>query len=140
MHEVYWSYEDMIIQVENFIDCLKTLNGEQYKYLFIFDHSNGHDRVSPDALNPTAISKYHGGSQPFMRDSRIADASYLGPHEHETKLKIGDIQTMTFSHADIGPFYLTEKEKEQKRFDKIMGGSKRKILTRDQLISKLKEA
>ena len=116
------------------------MNGEQYKYLFIFDHSNGHDRVSPDALNPTAISKYHGGSQPFMRDSRIADASYLGPHEHETKLKIGDIQTMTFSHADIGPFYLTEKEKEQKRFDKIMGGSKRKILTRDQLISKLKEA
>ena len=56
-HEGYWCYEDMIVQVEDCIDCLRALNGVRYEYMFLFDHSNGYDRVCPDALNAMAISK-----------------------------------------------------------------------------------
>ena len=138
MNEGYWTYKDMILQVEDCIDCLKALNGQQYEYLFMFDHSNGHDRVSPDALSPTAISKNYGGVQPFMRDSVITDSSFLGPYNHPGKLKVGDVQSMSFSHTDIGPFYLREKEREERKFDKITG-TKKKQLVKTELIDKLKD-
>jgi hypothetical protein len=35
--EGYWSYEDMIIQFEDFMDCLKCLY-PQYDFYFMFDH------------------------------------------------------------------------------------------------------
>ena len=91
-NEGYWSYEDMIIQVEDCIDCLRAIHGDTYQFLFLFDHSNGHDRTAPDALKADAISKYHGGKQPIMRDSIILDKSYLGPFHHDTKLQIGNTQ------------------------------------------------
>ena len=138
MNEGYWTYEDMILQVEDCIDCLKALNGQQYEYLFMFDHSNGHDRVSPDALSPTAISKNYGGVQPFMRDSVITDSSFLGPYNHPGKLKVGDVQSMSFSHTDVGPFYLREKEREERKFDKITG-TKKKQLVNTELVDKLKD-
>ena len=65
MNKGYRSYKDMIIQVEDCMDCLKAIHGECYDYLFIFDHSNGHDRLSPDALSPKLIRKEFGGKQPL---------------------------------------------------------------------------
>ena len=47
----YWSYDDMILQLEDCVDCLKAINNEKYDYLFLFDHSNGHDRLRPDGLS-----------------------------------------------------------------------------------------
>ena len=135
-HEGYWSYEDMIIQVEDCIDCLKEINGDKFRYLFMFDHSNGHDRVCPDALNAMAISKKFGGSQPSMRDSTIVNNNYLGPHDHSSKLKVGEIQTMSFKSTDAGPFYLSEKEKASKKYDKTKGTKEIK-LRKSELISKL---
>ena len=41
--EGYWSYEDMILQLEDCIDVLHALFGNEYNFLFPFDHSNGHD-------------------------------------------------------------------------------------------------
>ena len=77
MKDGYWTYEDMIVQVEDCIDCLKAIHGNAYEYLFLFDHSNGHDRLSPNALSASAIQKGFGGSQPFMKNSLIKDESYL---------------------------------------------------------------
>ena len=138
MKDGYWTYEDMIVQVEDCIDCLKAIHGNAYEYLFLFDHSNGHDRLSPDALSASAIRKGFGGSQPFMKNSVIEDESYLGPFDHPTKLKVGDIQTMSFSIDDPGPFYLSDEERKKQMFDKILGSKERKMNKPD-LIKALKE-
>ena len=45
----------MIIQVDDCIDCLKALYSDKYDYLFLFDHSNSHDRMSDDALSLNLI-------------------------------------------------------------------------------------
>jgi hypothetical protein len=64
----------------------------QYDFYLMFDQSNGHDRIRPDGLNMSKISKYYGGSQPHMRDTLIADDS-VGPHSTSStvKLRSGDI-------------------------------------------------
>jgi hypothetical protein len=94
--EGYWSYEDVIIQFEDAVDCLK-YPYPQYDFYFMFDHSNGHDRIRPDGLNMSKISKYYGGSQPHMRDTLITDDN-VGPHTTSStvKLKSGDVQKCTF--------------------------------------------
>ena len=90
MDKGYWSYKDMIIQVEDCMDCLKAIHGDAYKYLFIFDHSNCHNKLSPNALSPTLICKEFGGKQPFMRLSTIKDEAFLGLYYHPIRLKVGD--------------------------------------------------
>ena len=86
----------MIIQIEDCMDCLKAIHWECYDYLFIFDHSNGHDCLSPDALSPTQIRKEFGGKQPFMRLSVIENEFFIGPYSHNTKLKVSNTHFMTF--------------------------------------------
>ena len=123
MNKGYWTYEDMIIQVEDCIDCLKTIYGNTYQYLFLFDHSNGHNRIAPDALSPTTTRKTYRGKQPAMRDSTILNEkeSFLGLYSHPNKLKVGDVQKMTFSISDNGPFYLNQTQHHNKQFDTIKG-------------------
>jgi hypothetical protein len=41
---LYWCYEHMVLQLEDYIDILQALHGELYEYVFLFDHSCGHDR------------------------------------------------------------------------------------------------
>ncbi len=41
--QCYWNYKLMVIQFEDCIDCLTTLYPE-FDYLFLFDHSCGHDK------------------------------------------------------------------------------------------------
>ena len=95
--------------------------------MFLFDHSNGHDCVAPDALNPTAISKTFGGKQPLMQNSVIANSTYLGPYQHDSKLKVGETQSMIFSHTDTGPFYLHPSERQSQKFDSILGNKTENI-------------
>ena len=56
--EGYWSYEDMIVQVEDCLDCLIAIHHDKYQYLLLFDHSNGHDQISDDALTISGIRKF----------------------------------------------------------------------------------
>ena len=42
--EGYWSYEHMVIQLEDCVDVLKHLYPD-FDFLFLVDHSNGHDRL-----------------------------------------------------------------------------------------------
>ena len=138
MHEGYWSYRDMIIQVKDCVDCLKALHGNTYDYMFLFDHSNGHDQLSTNALSPTLIRKEFGDKQPFMRPTIIKDPSYLGPFQHNNILKVGDTQTIKFDKHDIGPFYMTEREREDRKYDKVIGMIKKK-LTKIEMIEKLNQ-
>ena len=117
--EGYWSYDNMIIQAEDCIDCLKSMFEDRYEYTFLFDHSNGHDRMRPDGLNARRVSKQFGGKQPKMRNSKIENESYLGPYERV--LNVGDVQSMTFNDTDIGPIYMTEQQRMLRKYDKLLG-------------------
>ena len=91
-----------------------------------FDHSKGHDCLSPDALSPTQIRKEFGGKQPFMRLSVIENELFLGPYFHHNKLQVSNTEIMTFQESDEDSFYLNkrEREREERQFDKIFGNKK----------------
>jgi hypothetical protein len=48
--EGYWNYNHMVIQLEDCVDVLKHLY-PQHDFLFLFDHSSGHDKQRDDGLN-----------------------------------------------------------------------------------------
>ena len=68
----YWCYEHMVLQLEDCIDVLQAIHGELYEYVFLFDHSCGHDRKRADGLDARLIRKNFSGKQPRMHPSRIA--------------------------------------------------------------------
>lgn len=71
----------MVLQLEVCIDCLNVLDGNQYDYSFLFDHSSGHDKQRPDGLSATKMSKNFGGSQPRMRESKMTKETLFGPYQ-----------------------------------------------------------
>jgi hypothetical protein len=46
-NEGYWSYECMVLQMEDWLDVLRVLYLE-YEVLLLFDHSCGHNRQRKD--------------------------------------------------------------------------------------------
>jgi len=108
-NEGYWSYDHMVLQLEDCVDCLKVL-APQFDYLFLFDHSCGHDKQREDGLNVENMSKIFGGKQARLHDSLIKDnEGYLGLFPKT--LQPGDIQSMVFQHDDPEPFWLPAEER-----------------------------
>jgi hypothetical protein len=136
--EGYWKYESMVIQLEDIVDVLMALY-PQYDYVFLFDHSNGHDRMQPDGLNANSVNKNYGGKQPKMHDTELTSDIILGPHRHfPGVLETGDIQTLIFPDDIVkGPFHLSESEREARRYDVDTGEFIEKNKTRDMLIADL---
>ena len=117
----YWRYDHMILQFEDCIDVLKTLWPE-FDYVFLFDHSCGHDRQRPDGLTITGLNKGFGGAQPKMRDTRIGeDDTDIGIHKTELTLKGGDVQSMQFLPSDAGPCWMSGAQREATRKDRPSG-------------------
>ena len=136
--EGYWTYESMVIQLEDIVDVLIVLY-PQYDYLLMFDHSNGHDRMQPDGLNANNINKLYGGKQPKMHDRLLTNDVILGSYKNHTGiLKTGEMQQLVRTNADaIGPFYLSESERVQKKYDVDTGQFNIKNKTREIIIEDL---
>jgi hypothetical protein len=66
----YWNYNHMVLQLEDCVDVLKHLYPE-YDYLFLFDHSSGHDKQREDGLNVKMMTKSFDGTQRKMRNTLI---------------------------------------------------------------------
>jgi hypothetical protein len=66
----YWNYNHMVLQLEDCVDVLKHLYPE-YDYLFLFDHSRGHDKQREDGLNVKMMTKSFDGTQRKMRNTLI---------------------------------------------------------------------
>jgi hypothetical protein len=116
--EGYWCYEFMVLELEDCIDCLTVLHPE-FDYLFLFDHSCGHDWQQEDGLNAGKMLKGYGGKQPKIRTMEIKQkAGYIGPYQ--ALLKPGDVQQMVFGPHNVGPCWMTPKEYEAKQKDKIL--------------------
>ncbi len=97
----YWRYDHMILQFEDCIDVVRTLWPE-FEYVFLFDHSCGHDRQRPDGLTTTGLNKGFGGAQPKMRDTKIG-ADDVGKYATGLTLKVGELQSLQFLPHDVGP-------------------------------------
>jgi len=139
----YWTYEWMVIQLEDCIDVLQALqpHGENCDYLFMFDHSNGHDKQRPDGLNANAMNKKFGGSQPRMRSTVIKDEDHLGPYNFPGRLQVGDTQDFTFQSTDVGPCWMTPEEQLQNKNDVELRDEPMvtNVFMKPHLVAKLKE-
>ena len=138
--EGYWSSAHMAIQFENVIDCCVALYGETYDFLFLFDHSCGHDRKPTGALDAKVLNVGYGGSQPTLNPSLIVQATgYLGNHlgDDPGHLRPGAVQAFQYSDTDIGPHYLTEAQRLQKKYDMPTGRLLSKNKTKKELSREL---
>ena len=135
----YWTYDQMILQLEDCIDVLKVAF-PGFQYLLIFDHSNGHDRMRPNGLNINKINLRFGGRQPVMRESKLTKNEFGPFHDHTYTLQPGMDQSMQFTPSHEGPCYLSVQEQIERRLDQYCGETKQKTLTKSQLVEKLKEA
>jgi hypothetical protein len=83
----YWTYQHMMLELE---DCVDILNVKypQYNFLFLFDHSCGHDRQREDWLNVKKMSKSFGGqAQRSMCETTIKQSQgNLGPHSRKLQI------------------------------------------------------
>jgi hypothetical protein len=137
--EGYWTYDAMVLQLEDCADVVKTLY-PQYDFLFLFDHSCGHDCMPDDALKVEGMNKGYGGEQNKMKASTISSVEgFLGPYVHNHKLKVGDKQKMIFSPEDEGPYWMTPEEREKTRKDQYGSTMIQKEYTKPQLIEILEK-
>ena len=70
--EGYWTYDRIILNLEDCIDCLKLLN-PQYEFLFLFDSSCGHVCGQENGLNSKRMNVRFSGKQPKMHNILIKD-------------------------------------------------------------------
>ena len=136
-YDGYWTYKSMVLQL---VDCIDVLNvtHPHFDFLFIFDHSNGHDRLQPNGLSLSKINILHGGKQPQMRSSELS-TEHFGPyHNSSYNLQPGNTQHMQYqSTEEVGPCYMSMEERKQKKYDQTVGVKVRK-LNKSELILHLK--
>ena len=117
-NEGYWTYEHLVIQLEDCMDILTVLYPtDKYEIQTLVDHSSGHDRQHEDGLNVNGMNKYYGGSQRVMHSSLMKDQGCLD--KHLPKLAVGDTQEMMFLRDDSGPFYMPENERLKLKEDDL---------------------
>lgn len=134
----YWNSMHMSIQFEDCIDCCKVLYNNEW--LFLFDHSQGHNRKRKGALDARTMNLSWGGAQPKLRSTQIVEAEgFLGPFQ--PLLRVGDVQEMVWplevSSPQTGPFYLDDDEKVARRFDFSSGKTEVKKKTKARLKQEL---
>jgi hypothetical protein len=131
----YWSYNHMVLQLKDCVDVLKDLYPE-HDYLFLFDHSSGHDKQREDGLNVKKISKSFGWTQRKMRNTLIKkEKEYIGPYH--CKLNPRDTQSMVFQD---GPFWVSTGECKNTRLDKqVQDKVKTRTLQKEELKKLLEE-
>jgi hypothetical protein len=61
--------------------------------------------------------------QPKMHQATIlCSEGFLGKHDREDKLKVGNVQRMVRASEDDGPFHMTSEEREARRHPKAKQG------------------
>ena len=116
--EGYWTGNHMILQLEDCIDCLKTIYGNSYDFIFLFDHSSGHAKKRANGLDATKMNKGFGGQ--LQRRTLIKDEGYLGPFTHPHMVRVGHYQTLNYDTAEDlerGPFDMDDAKREATRHD-----------------------
>lgn len=106
----------MIVQLKDCVYALKSLHSE-FDFIFLFDHTNGQNRLQPDGLNVNKIGIKYGGSQSIMRKCKITKKHFGPYHTPISKLQQGMMQFMQFTKEDEGPCNLSPKKRLKQRLD-----------------------
>ena len=56
----YWSYEHLVLKMEDFLECLKVMY-PYFDLVFLFDHSCSHNRTREGRLKESIMIKYFSG-------------------------------------------------------------------------------
>lgn len=76
----------MILQIEDCRDVCRVLfPPHQFDVRFLFDHSQGHDKLRPDGLSVAKMNLQFGGVVPKQRDSDLISPDDFGPHPRNLK-------------------------------------------------------
>ena len=136
-HESYWSYKHMVLQIEDCVDILHQSH-PQFDIIFLLDHSSGYDCTRPDGLNINKLNIRYGGRQPSMRSSSLSISEFGPFHSNNATLQPGHSQSMLFKATEVGPCYLSQKERDDQRLDRITSKRRKKDFTKSLLIEQLK--
>ena len=106
----YWAYNNIVLQFEDAVDVLQVMH-PLYDFVF-FDHSAGHSKQRPDGLNQYRMNRSFGGKTAPMREETLIEQEdgFLGPFPRI--LKSSDIQSLVFCESDSGPFWLSDRQRE----------------------------
>jgi len=66
-----------------------------------------------------------------MRKSKMETEEFFGPFP--AKLQVGDYQHMVYEEGDVGPFYMTDMERQASKSDSLTGVSKQKMRRKDDM-------
>jgi len=132
--EGYWNYNHAALQLEDLVDCLCVLY-PNFDFVFLFDQSSGHGKRQKDGLSVKLMNKHHAGAGPVMHPTVISEPSCLGPYPKI--LAVGETQSRVFQEGDDGPFYYTEVERHEKKYDRLTGNKKKRDLKKSELINLL---
>ncbi|KAG7350939.1 hypothetical protein IV203_029977 [Nitzschia inconspicua] len=123
-NEGYWNSNHMAVQFEDVVDCLKVLY-PSHEFVFLFDHSQGHNRKRKGALDVNNMNVSFGGKQERLRDTIIQNLEgYLG--RYSPLLSVGDKQRMNWSNEEPpeesteGPFNLSVQERRKRRSTQLL--------------------
>ena len=129
--EGYWTYDRLILQLEDCMDILKELyDGNNYEFQFLVDHSCGHDQQRPNGLNVREMNTMFGKKQRKVHNTKLVKGC-IG--EYKFVLKEGDLQVMAFSDDHEGPFYMSPTERKHLRNGDLLN-SKFENITKDRLL------
>ena len=107
----------------------------KYEYLMLTDHSCGHDRKQEHGLDVMNLRKEPSAAATKMRDVEITNEVGVlsNKFDHPLKLKPGDVQQLVFRNVDNfgnperGPFWMSEQERIDSKFDQIDGETQRNM-------------
>ena len=132
--KVYWTYDQMVLQLEEYTDILRALYPSIY-FIFIFDCPWGHDIGIEDRLNLMKTNSGYGIAQQEMYPTKIKqEVGYLGPHEWI--IEVGDEKHMVFQEGDNVPLWMTPQERVDKKFSQY-DWTKLKDKTNAELLSNI---
>ena len=67
----WWGLNDLIMQSEDVLDCLKAMGEDKYQHVCWFDQSVAHHKKSDEALRANKMNVGYGGAQNKMRDTKM---------------------------------------------------------------------
>ncbi|KAG7367752.1 hypothetical protein IV203_030423 [Nitzschia inconspicua] len=97
-NEGYWNSNHMAVQFEDVVDCLKVLY-PSHEFVFLFDHSQGHNRKRKGALDVNNMNVSFG-----VGDTQRMNWSNEEPPEESTE----------------GPFNLSVQERHKRRSTQLL--------------------
>lgn len=127
----YWSSNQFIGQLEDLGDLLPVLMNEKFpnlsfKFWLAVDHSQNHLKKRPDGLfSNMRVGWEYEQKDDDVRPHNTTVPQRVGPHQgRDFHLAPGAIQVMWFDDNDpqcIGPFDLSPEEREERKYDRLVG-------------------